>query len=403
MSDDLERRLRDALRSERLPEAPARLRGYLPSLEGDEWPVLAPVRPSRSRFWLLVAPAAAVLVGALVMSGGSPKVAPTPTPSSSASDGATRMFDAPGISFEYPREWDDQTDALQFIPPLGERYVGLFGDGFTNCPVTYDDAAPTPIPGSCDQGDPDSPGEMTFSISESLRQYPWALSKATATTAAGYPMVEPDVGPYSQDNSAIWQLLAPDGGVYLFMVRAPVSELGARVEQVRALLATVRLSVWEAEPEVVDGEVHVDTGQGFSFDYPGDWSVYYERDVSMVDYGVITVSSVPLEPPCVGDECRWFTQPEDSTVMEFRIGSGPGPTDWSGAPLVIGGQPAFRSDWDAAQMGVDAGHSWRVRLLDSESSLSVSASLRGDDLTHLRQDMMTLLSTITISPPGETP
>lgn len=83
MSDDLERRLAESLRSERLPDAPDDLRAFLERL-----PAAAASRPPQRRFrlaWLVPVVAvvmAAALILALVPRGSHPSAAsPTPAPS----------------------------------------------------------------------------------------------------------------------------------------------------------------------------------------------------------------------------------------------------------------------------------------------------------------------------------
>jgi len=329
-----------------------------------------------------------------VLSSGSvlhstPSVSPIPTAGTSA-------FEAPGIAFEYPADWTDQTNAIQFTAPLGMRYPALMAHGVTVCPVTYDAAAPTPKPGSCDVAGARSPGSMFLAVYELLHQYPATASKASPATIAGYPVTESPLDPAGA--SSTWAVRSPDGGVYDFVLSAPHADLGARREDVRALLATLRLTSWESPPVVVDGHVRVDTRQGFSFDYRAGWSVYYPKDDSTTDGAVVTVSSTPVQPPCVGDRCAGFTTPPGTVAVQFRIGRGPTPPDWRKATTTIGGQPAFLENWGPKNSaGADEGHTWNVRMADGQV-LGIYAALRGPDLPGLRKTLNELLATVQLSP-----
>src|SRR6266540_7429438 len=76
MNDDLPSRLRDALGRAELPRAPESTRVYLARLREEP-------RPSGRRLqsspWLLLLPAAAILVGVVAFTGGSSQPTPGPT------------------------------------------------------------------------------------------------------------------------------------------------------------------------------------------------------------------------------------------------------------------------------------------------------------------------------------
>jgi photosystem II stability/assembly factor-like uncharacterized protein len=80
MNDDLERRLREALRSASLPDAPPSLRNSLPNLPGEDQVRARTARPSIA--WLVPALAAGLLAVALL--GVLAPSRPTPVPSGSA-------------------------------------------------------------------------------------------------------------------------------------------------------------------------------------------------------------------------------------------------------------------------------------------------------------------------------
>jgi hypothetical protein len=180
------------------------------------------------------------------------------------------------------------------------------------------------------------------------------------------------------------------------MAEAPRPELAALKADIGAVLASLRLSDWEGPPESVNGQVHLELPQGFSFDYPAGWTLYYPQDRSMMDSAIVTVASMPVDPPCQGDLCQRFTTPPGTIVIEFRAGNGPSAPNWSDAPTTLGGQPAFRQDWGPENVTrAEEGHSWSARLTDP-SILGLYVSLRGPGLPELRAAMDDVLESIQI-------
>jgi hypothetical protein len=403
MTDDLEPRLRDSLRTLVLPGAPATLRDYLsrlPTIEG-------PSRARALRTPQLVAAAVAVLVvalgaGMLVTGIFGPASTAAPTPSDmaaasySASPGSTPpgMFVAPGITFDIPEGWSDQTSSLKSPSIPGFRYVGLLARGMTFChTVMYSTPAPTAEPTGCNVR-ADQPGSALLFITEFTHQYPWPpQSDLPPVAESPYPAW----GPTSESTSPSWLVQSPDRGLFFMRMDAPPGDLDTRVTEITSMLTSLQLSAWQPAPEVVDGRVHVETQRGFSFDYPAGWTLYYPQDFSTMDSAVATVASSPLEPPCPGDACQRFSTPPETVAIEFRIGGAFNAPDWSTAPTTIGGQPAFGpEDWGPQNAtSAEEAHSWSVRL-SKDDILGIGASLRGPGLPALRTAMDEVLASILI-------
>jgi hypothetical protein len=198
----------------------------------------------------------------------------------------------------------------------------------------------------------------------------------------------------------MWLVSGPDNGIYVFWVQAPSVELEAVRNEVEATLATLKLSSWQQPPTVVDGQIHVDTGQGFAFDYPAGWTIYCPNDMSMTDHAVVTVASQPLEPPCDADTCQRFSTPPGTAAIEFRIGSGPNEPDWSRADTTVDGQPAFTNHWgDEIVTGADEGDQWNVKLDQARRVLGIYASLRGPGIDDRRATVEQVIDSVQIDAP----
>jgi hypothetical protein len=393
MSDDLEVRLREQLRSLALPPAPDTLRRSLADLPLRAQPVRRQF-PAFGRRVLVTTAAFVVLalgVGSVILIGSGPSPAASIAPTA-----AVRSFEAPGITFEYPSEWADQSALVTTPMGPGIRFVALLVRGLPVCPAST--IAPTPAPGSCDTN-ATSPGSLRLWVTESLEPLPGAPSYyATPTTVAGYPAWEETMSsPPADPATLLWWIQAPDGGLFTFNAEMPLADLAARKADIESLLASLRLSAWETPPVVVNGLIHEDLPEGFSFDYPAGWTVYFPQDNSTMDSAVVTVASAPVLVPCTTPSCQRFTPAPGSIVIEFRVGNGPTAPDWSTAPSTIGGQPAFREDWGPQNAtGADEGHTWSVRLTDS-SVLGIYLSLRGPNLPALRAAMDQVLASIRIT------
>jgi hypothetical protein len=396
MTPDLERRLREDLRAIPLPVAPPAVHDYLDDLRARGEPVVR--RRHGRRLAALVAAAAALLVLAtatLFMSGSpgpTPRPSPSPSPSGPSATTAIgpRTFVAPGITFEYPLGWTDQSAVVEYPAPPGLRFVALIARGMTVCAVRYGASGPpTPQPSTCEAG-AGRPGTATVSILEYTHPYPWLSLPGFETTINGYSA-------WKQD-PATWIVRSPDDGLYVVTLVAPSTEVSADGESIGTMLESLRLSAWDPALVAVDGRLHEDPARGFSFDYPAGWSRWYPQDISMMDSAVVTIASGPLAP-CTSDSCQNYVTPPGTIAIQFRIGNGPTAPDWSTAPTTIGGQPAFKEDWGPANAaGADEGHTWSVRLADP-SVLGIYASLHGPGLVDLRAAMSNVLASVRIVRP----
>jgi hypothetical protein len=409
MTDDAEERLRAGLRQAPLPAAPESLRDYLADLALEVQPSGRGSRHPRSSFLGIAAILILVVaMGTVVLNGSVPSVSPAPTdsptvPTASAVEprAAFRTFEAPGISFEHPLDWIDQSRVVEYPIVPGTRFLAFFARGFSLCPISYAaTSTPPPEPGSCEVR-ATAPGYLTLTVVEYTKQLPGLDFPGTDVTEAGYPVWEQSISSDPADPASYqWTIQGPDGGLYLFRAEAPRPELAALKAHIGAVLASLRLSAWEAPPASVNGQVHLKLPQGFSFDYPVGWTLYYPQDFSTMDSAIVTVASKPVEPPCHGDFCQRFTTPPGTIVIEFRVGNGPTAPNWAGAPTTLGGQPAFRQDWGPENVTrADEGHSWSARLTDP-SILGVYVSLRGPGLPELRAAMDDVLESIQITRNG---
>jgi len=409
MTDDLEARLRDRLRSAPLPVAPETLRDYLARLPLEVQPSMRGRSQLPPR--ILLGVAAIVVLGLSIgglLVGAPPDASPTAPPSAPLSVQPTaprspstgvRRFEAPGISFDYPVDWIDQTSTVEFPRVPGIRFLALLGRGMPVCPPRFGSTSkPTPEPGSC-QEQATTPGSMVLSVLESTNPLPGTKGRGPKIRVAGYSAWLEPLPPESQNPTSLdWTVQAPDGGLYAVSARVPRADLAARRTEIEKVLRSLRLTAWQARPEVVNGHVHLELLEGFSFDYPAAWTVYYPQDVSMMDHRVVTVSSKPVTPPCPSDSCQRFTTPRGAIAIEFRVGGGPTSPNWDAAPTTIGGQPAFLQPWGPQNAtGADGGQAWNVRLTD-RTSLGIYVSLRGPNLPALRAAMRDVLASIRIAP-----
>ena len=395
MSDDLERRLRDSLRSAPLPRAPETLADYLVTLpQRGALPTAswrrAPRRP------VLVGTAvflvALLVLGTFLFAGATTRPVPTPSPSQPA---GFRHFEAPGIAFDYPASWINQSVA-GYPTPLGARYAGLLARGLPRCPYASV-ATPSPSPGSaptCQDGVRDA-GSLILWVAQMTNPLPGDLPSTTPITVAGRPAW------FSKfPTERRWIISAADGSLYFLDASFPPQDEGARQSELDALIASVVLSDWRpSTPPVVNGRIHLEPLPGVSFDYPAGWAVYYSGDVSTMDSGLVIVSSRPLLA-CKSASCQRYVVPPGTIAIEFRVGGGPGAPNWSTAKETVGGQPAIRQDFTIPTADMDEGHSWSVRLAVSRRrTLGIYASLRGPELPALRQQLDDVLNSVRIPVP----
>jgi hypothetical protein len=395
MSDDLERRLRDSLRSAALPRAPETLADYLVNLPQrgalptTSWRLAQrrPVLVGAAVFLL-----ALLVVGTFLFAGATTRPAPTLAPNQPA---GFRHFEAPGIAFDYPASWINQS-VTGYPTPLGARYVGLLARGLPRCPYATA-ATPSPSPGSsptCQDGVRD-PGSLILWVAQITNPLPGSPSPTTSITVAGRP------ASFSKfPTERRWTIFAADGSLYTLDASFPSQDEGARQSELDALIAGVVLSDWKPSPPVVNGRIHLELLPGVSFDYPAGWAMYYSGDASTMDSGLVIVSSRPLLA-CESASCQRYMVPPGAIAIEFRVGGGPSAPNWSTAKETVGGEPAFRQDFTIPTADMDEGHSWSVRLAVSRRRvLGIYASLRGPDLPTLRQQLDDVLNSVRIPVPA---
>jgi hypothetical protein len=401
VSDDLDSEIGDHLRNLSLPPAPSGLRRYLNGLPSDVQRSRLPFL-GRRRYVIAIAAALVLLslaAGSVLVPGSAPApTSPVGTQPEVTANPNVRAFRAPGIGFEYPKAWVDQSSAFASTTP-GRRLVALLTLGLPRCPATSVTlVGPTQVPIPCNPIAA-APGTGRLFVTEEMDQLPGLHFPGTLVTIAGYRVWQRGVSSVAgQPTSVQWAIESPDRGIYHFSAEFPLADLAPRQAELEAMLASLRLSAWEPPPPVFDEHVHLELGS-FSFDYPAGWTVYYPTDFSMVDVAVVTIASTPVLPPCPSS-CRGFTSPPGSIVIEFRIGGGVSAPDWTKATATVGGQPAFRGDWGAENATGDEGHSWEVRLggRGGRATLGIEASLRGPNLPELRTEMDEVLASVRITP-----
>jgi hypothetical protein len=409
MNDDIDERVRDSLRDVPLPAAPDALRGYVAGLASSP-PSIRSQR--RARQPALVAAALVILVagiGAILITGSTPRPTPAVIPSSPPADSSApeatpgpsvgfRRFAAPGISFDFPAGWVDQSDVVERSTFPGLRFVAALTEGVTLCPGPFSPGvSASPRPGICD-AHAAAPGSMILWVFEYPNQLPGQQRSPSTTTIAGYPAWGGSMPQYEdQFPNVLWIVEAPDGGLYYVAAEAPKADLESRRAEVQVMLSTLQLSPWSIPEEAVNGRVHLDFPQGFSFDYPAGWSVYYSQRMSMMSSLVVDVSNTPLVATGCSDpsSCQPYTIAPDTIGISFDYGGLV--TDWSIAPITIDGHPAFHH-WGPEGAPVwDEGGFWTVRLADG-TPLSIHANIRGPDLVALRATLDEVIGSVRITP-----
>ncbi len=418
IDDDLETRLRESLHAEALPTAPISLRQTLADL-----PVHDLQGQGRHRSGLVLFAAATLILAGLgagaLLVGVSPQPLPTkdastatPTeqaavPTESAAPAPVIpvgyvQFAAPGIRFAHPPDWHLSTAVDNYPTDLGLRIVGMFERGLTICPNTEGVAPqPTKPPGGC-ATEATAPGSLMVQIFEYEGQLPPSDGYGVPATFAGYPgWTRPEDG---SDPAVLTNFVSgPDDGLYLISASVPREDLDKLQAELEATLGTLQLSSWHEAPDAIDGRVHLETNEGFSFDYPAGWTVYYPRDWSVSNHAVVIVASRPLDP-CPNEACQRFATPPGTVVLDFRVGARLLEPDWTDATETVGGQPAFLQHWGPEVVtNSDEGHQWFVRLNAELGVLGISANLRGPGLQAQREAMNEIIDSVRIDapPPGD--
>jgi hypothetical protein len=218
-----------------------------------------------------------------------------------------------------------------------------------------------------------------------------------------------------------WVVEAPDGGLYVIVVQAPGADVTVRTTEVEAMFATLHLEPWSVPQDAVNGLVHLEFSEGFSFDYPAGWSVYYPVYMTMGGGQYVVISSKPPVPSLITPECRadgscasrdlWqpfipgsYHMAPGSILISFD--SGGRDVDWATAPTTLAGQPAFFSS-DNTGSGVDESGSWAVRLEDTGTgvtSLGIRTSILGPGAPALHAALGEVIASLRITPtPSPTP
>jgi hypothetical protein len=299
-----------------------------------------------------------------------------------------RRFEAPGIAFDYPSDWVDQTSIAGESAKLGQRRVAALTLGMSLCPGDEAPEPPASGPGGCVE-EPFRLGELRFDVIENLSQYPgrWAVADSGGL----------DHGLAAQH----FIFEGRDGGMYQATLRVRADESVERwveVEaMVRALLRSVITEPWESPPPTTEGTVRQSTPFEFSFLYPVEWARYFPRPPWGDERAVVSVSSRVLDAPinCIPNSCLPYLLPPNTVVLELRLANSNSASYWRGARHTIGGQPAMRvavEPWPPVLE--DKVVVWRIRIPDH--TLEVLVHMRGPDFKSARLAAQGVLESIEI-------
>jgi hypothetical protein len=336
-------------------------------------------------------PMTAILAAALLGScaqAGTPNsttqiVAPTATSSGLA------HFVAPGIAFDYPSSWVDETATVRPGGPVlgdadlprvrGHRFIveldkpGLNGGG--------------------------NAGSM--SVTEFLRPLPTDNLVPVRDTKVGGQWAR-RAAAYDGDGASRnlrneeWYIAAPDGGFYRIRFLFPTADLADWRPEVDTVMASLAFSDWKLAPApAINGRVHYDDGT-LAFDYPAGWSIYYPLPApTTAGEMVLVVSSTPLGTCTDGLRCAVAPRTTGAIAVQFESTTVMWQPDWTEANDTVGGMQAIRTD-DTGAIG--EGHSWAVRNgTDAFASMSIYASLAAPDLPELRQSLADLMASVRIT------
>jgi hypothetical protein len=340
----------------------------------------------------LIAAALAVAVGLaacstrlpLTLSAATPSTAPLPTTSGLA------HFTAPGIAFDYPSAWVDETATVRAGGPVlteadlpavrGHRFI-------------VELVQPGP-------NGPDTSGSMF--VSEYLHPLPTDNLVPVRDTKVGGLWARLAAA-YDGDGASRnlrreeWYVAAPDGGFYMIMFLFPTADLAAWRPRVDAVMASVALSEWTLTPApAINGRVHYDDGY-LAFDYPLGWSIYYPVPApTSAGEMVLAVSSTPLGTCTDGLRCAVAPRTTGAMAIRFESTTAMWRPDWSLVNDRIGGSQAIREDGTEP---AGEWHSWTLRNGTGPSAaMSIQASLAAPDLPPLRQALAELMATMRITP-----
>jgi hypothetical protein len=378
MTDDLETRVAERLRTAILPVAPASLRSSIREL--------AQAKPGRSmamgRRLALASPALVVVLIAIAAGLALPGSPPgtTPSPSTSATWAATRSpgrFEAPGIQFSHPTSWVSLELPADWVNTWSRRYVGYLTDASAPC---WHGETPTAFPttGPC-------AGDVDGLPSGSLNLYIWEdLHPPPGQTLYGRPTIYEPETVWHVGDGGLWWATDPGGGMYELVFDVRNSDLDARKPEMQALIDSLQLTDWaRPEPSATDGWVDIQF-RDLIMGYPAGWAAYAIQNEVVWGGGpspFMLLASKPLEPCTDYLDCHMRNPPDDAILIEAYAGGGwLRNTDWSTtANTQVDGHPAQWHDRGIFD-GVER-QSWHIQLYETgspELDLEV-ASTRHDD------------------------
>lgn len=317
------------------------------------------------------------------------KLAPSPTLAT------TNHFEAPGVAFDYPLEWADQSGSVGPDPRPSRRAVASLSVGMTLCPADTEPESPAIASGECAL-EPTKPGQLRFDVWERVDLFPGFRS------GVGF---RPDDLVMDEWGVAVWSTKSPDGGYYSLELRIPRNTVPAdRLRtQMRNLLASLVIEPRGGTGPAPEGPVRLPSGSGFSIEAPAGWTRYYpiawDRDVP-----IVAVASQPVLPRKYfgGSGCSVFQTPPGTAVLVFSAARGATflTPDWTNAPETLGGQPAFFRIAKDVEFPtcVEVAEAWTVRLPGERGPLRIDVFLSGPDIASSRASAQGILESLVIDP-----
>ena len=330
--------------------------------------------------------AAVMLAGCTTQT--TPSAAPSPTPE------ALAHFSAPGIAFDYPALWVNETALYRTGGPVlgeadlpnvhGERLIAMLVD-----------------PG---RGDVDT--WPLILVSEYLHALPTDNPVGVRDTKIDGQWARREIasdgwGPNGDQRVERWYVAGPDGGFYSIWFQFPTDNLAWWRPRVDAVMASLTFTDWTLAPApTVDGKIHYDTDV-LGFDYPAGWQIYYPLpDQSTAGAVFLAVSSEPLGTCSDEFHCSNVPRTKGAVAVRFSWPTVMWEPDWSTANDTVAGLPAIRTDesWTTGTGGEYL--SWGVRDGTRPNALiSIDAALAPPDLPELRQTLADLVASVRITPP----
>jgi hypothetical protein len=354
---------------------------------------------AKARRWVAVF---GCLVAACNLTQPEPSVEPTSVSSTPiASAPTTQRFEAPGISFDYPAEWVDQSALVPEDPRPGRRHIATFTLGMSVCPRDEETEWSEQGPASCSV-EPQLAGDLRFDVSELMDLYPDTRPHAGDIWLAGDVLNQQ------------WSIENAEQGELRLRLRTRAETFPDRSSsfqvRMREVIASVTTTSWQSPPPARNGVVTQSLPQGFSFRYPVGWSRYFPWPTGNWR-SIVSVSSKPLprRPSCAVTVICWqFQVAPDSLLVEFLFVQPQTFINWddvwADASASLGGQPASKhvDQLTDHATGADELVTWRVRLPGETWPLHIHAWLRGPDLEIQRAALESLLETLVIEAKPQT-